>query len=416
MISRKQNSNLVHNAAFIFSLVVVVTSLVSVIFPTLIIRLTSPSTTSPVSPFDVGTLALPVVASNVFIFGLGILYYKKNLPNYLIKSINFILNFEISRRIAIIVIASVLGIYVIFTINQLTIDEGILWEDYVDIVKPILKLWPTQHVSNYEISEQLQRHVRAFLLVASNDIFHNDKVIPYLTSISILFLTYFITKQISGKRFAGIISMIIVAQSYTFLRYSASATYDNFWVAFYLLSIYSLYRKWYLSPISYVLSIFSKIISAPYLLLTLFFIYKLDIIKKKKYLLLILYVIAVIVSVIIIKLGGFVYQQFVNLDYNSFWVGLTMWANQLRFDFLIELTILPLVVGLYFLSKKGIPEADSMLIMIGGLIINQPLLSIMQSNLMQPYRMVSFVVFFAISLGILLSKIKKQDELKHDVK
>jgi len=413
--SRTQNSNLVHKAAFIFSLIVVVASLVSVIFPTFIIRLTSASTTGPVSLFDVGTLALPVVALNVLIFGLGILYYKKNLPNYIIKSIKFILNFEISRRIAIIVIVFVLGIYVILTINQLTIDEGTLWEDYVDIVKPILKLWPTQHVSNYEISEQLQRHVRAFLLVASNDVFHNDKVIPYLASISILFLTYFITRQISGKRFAGIISMIVVVQSYTFLRYSASATYDNFWVAFYLLSIYSLYKKWYLSPISYVLSIFSKIISAPYLLLTLFFIYRLDIIKKKKYLLLISYVIAVIVSIIIIKLGGFVYQRFVSLDYNSFWVGLAMWSNQLRFDFLIELTILPLVVGLYLISKKGILEADSMLIMIGGLIINQPLLSIMQSNLMQPYRMVSFVVFFAISIGMLLSKTRKQDELKHDV-
>lgn len=415
MILKKQNSTLVHKTVFIFSLAVVVLSLVSVIFPTLIIRLTSQSTTSLVSPLDIGVLALPVIASNVFIFGLGILYYKKNLPNYLIKSINFILNFEISRRIAIIVIASILGIYVISTMNQLTIDEGSLWEDYVDIVKPVLKLWPTQHVPNYEISEQLQRHVRAFLLVASNDIFHNDKVIPYLSSISILFLTYFITKQISGKRFAGIVSMIIVVQSYTFLRYSASATYDDFWVAFYLLSIYLLYKKWYLSSISYVLSIFSKIISAPYLLLTLFFIYRLDMIKKKKYLLLISYVIAVIASIIIIKLGGLVYQKFVNIDYNSFWIGLTLWANHLQFDFLIEFTVLPLVVGLYFLFKRGIPEADSMLIMIGGLIINQPLLSIMQSNLMQPYRMVSFVVFFAISVGILLSKTKKHDELKHDV-
>ena len=93
------------------------------------------------------------------------------------------------------------------------------------------------------------------LLIASLDIFQNVKIIPFLGSIALLVTTYFLTKEITQNRLAGIVSMLILIQSYTFLRYDSFAMYENFWALFYVVSLYVILKKHYLSSISYILSI-----------------------------------------------------------------------------------------------------------------------------------------------------------------
>lgn len=126
--------------------------------------------------------------------------------------------------------------------------------------------------------------------------------------------------------------------------------------------------------------------------------------KKTKILTFILYGIVIIASVIIIKIEAADYSKFIHFDYNAFWPSLAIWANQMRFDFLIEFTILPVTVGLFFASKAGIRDANSFLVMLSGLLLVGPFLSIFASDLETPYRLVPFVVFFAIGVGTLLSK------------
>ena len=102
-----------------------------------------------------------------------------------------------------------------------------------------------------------------FLLDISQKIFQNIKVLPFVASILLVIATFFLTYQISKKRFAGIVSMIILLQSYTFLQFDTIAVYENFWVLFYLLSIFVIQKKWYLSPTLYAISIFTKAFVAP---------------------------------------------------------------------------------------------------------------------------------------------------------
>ena len=77
----------------------------------------------------------------------------------------------------------------------------------------------------------------------------------------------------------------------------------------------------------------------------------------------------------------------------------------LRYDFLLLLTILPVVVGLVLLAKNHLKEADSILLLILGTLIAGPIL-IMFTNFYEilPYRYIPLIVFFAIGIGMLFSK------------
>jgi len=80
-------------------------------------------------------------------------------------------------------------------------------------------------------------------------------------------------------------------------------------------------------------------------------------------------------------------------------------ATQLRFDALVILFLVPLVVGLLFASTKN-KHAESMMVMIGGMLLIAPFLTGFSDQTNQPYRFVPLITFFAVGIGILLSKAK----------
>ena len=68
---------------------------------------------------------------------------------------------------------------------------------------------------------------------------------------------------------------------------------------------------------------------------------------------------------------------------------------------------MPLTVGLFLTSRRGIKQADSILFLIAGIVFVMPLLAALTYFNIHPYRYVPLVVFFAIGVGTLLSqKIK----------
>ena len=416
----REKTNRVSCIVFALTLVVVVINLVSVFFPALIVTLTSGSE-SQINPFEPGAWAIPVLVTNAVFFCFVILYYEKSLPNAIRNSIKFILNFEISRKVAAIVIIILLGGYIAFTVQDLSIYEGGEFGDFKNI-ENFLKQYSFIEFEGLDTNAPF---VKYFLLDSSETVFQNIKIIPFLASISLLLLTYFFTLEISKKRFAGIVSMIILLQSSLFLRYDTSATYSNFWILFYLLSLYLLYKKWFLSPVAYFLSLFSKPLTAIFLPMTLFLTYRAEIPKGKKIRITISYVIifVIIIGIILpgifstdiisddIKIGddsrGYLLSKagkITMFNYSDFWSGLTTWAFQLRFDWLVLLFLLPLTVCLFLMSRKGILESDSVLVLIVGALLSIPLLSAFTNFNLHPYRYIPLVVFFAVGVGTLLSK------------
>mgnify|MGYP003319474035 FL=1 len=116
-------------------------------------------------------------------------------------------------------------------------------------------IWRVQ-ITNYEPV------FKDILLKISERIFENYFVIPFFSSIGLLIVTYLFTSKITDSRIAGILSMLLVLQSNIFLTFDTSAAFASFWTLFYLLSLYLVIRIWPLTPVFYVLSILSKIITA----------------------------------------------------------------------------------------------------------------------------------------------------------
>jgi len=326
-------------AVFIVTLTVVVINLVSVFFPALTETLSSGSL-GGVDPFQLGAWAIPILAINLVFLGFGILYYTERLPNSIRDSIKFIRNFEVSRKVAIIVIVVLLGLYIGFTIEELSVYEGDRWADYEHVEK-VIEYYPYTVPGIETFSSRL---VNSFLLYLSHTVFQNTHVVPFIASISLLLLTYFFTVKISKKRFPGIVAMVVLMQSHTFLQYDTLAVYANFWVLFYLLSLYLIYKRWYLSPISFLLSIFSKPVTVLFLPMTVFFTYKIPIPRKKKIYIMIAYVIvgALVVGKILLDMSlGESTAIKSTFDYSRFWTGFSTMAFQMRFDGLIFVSLLP---------------------------------------------------------------------------
>lgn len=382
-------------AIFVATLMLVFISLISVVFPALIIRATSPFQDSPVNPFEYGMWAFPLFAANFIVFGFAVTYHKNKLPSVIQKSIKFILNFDVSHKIAYIVVIILITIYISLTVNELAVEED--WYDYSGVRDAAVNWTFTDPVSS-------MLNFRYFLLHESLNIFGNIRVIPFIASIALLLLTYLITLEMSKKRFAAILSLAILLQSNLFFSYDTSATYENLWTLFYLLSLYLIYKKWYLSPIAYIFSAMSKLLTIMFIPMTLLFIYRSNIVKRKKVLTAISYGVIIGLLAMSYSLSYSPLQYYSGFDYYDFVDGFTSFSFQLRFDGLVLIFLLPLVVGLFIASRKGMLHADSIMVLISGVLISAPLLSGFTLMSIQPYRFVPLVVFFAMGVGIIFSK------------
>ena len=390
---------------FLFSIGIIGISVISVIFPALIISQTYDFPLD-LNPFETSPWALPIISIAISLFIFGFLHYKKKLPFSLSNGINFILNFEISRKISIILGLSILVIYIGFSIPELFIDEAEQWPDFL-VLEEALNIWPsTDHLSVY-VKEQNTRYVRMILLDFSQEFFQNIKLLPFVASIFTIVLTALITIQISKKRLAGIIAMLVLLSSVTFTDFDTIAVYENFWVLFYLISLYSINKRWWhSSPINFILSIFSKAFIATYFWMNFFYIYRATIPTKTKLFLFGSYGIILGITYWIFENGrSIIYDDIIRYDFNAFLDGFTGWGNSLQLDPVALLLILPLTVMLFFKSRNGLKQADSILILLAGSILAGPLISFVTDfYFILPYRFIPFIIFMSIGVGLLFSK------------
>ncbi len=398
-------SKTITSAAFLFSIGIIGVSIISVIFPALIISQTYEFPLD-LNPFEISPWILPIFFSAIFLIIFGFLHYKKKLPFTLSNAINRIINFEISKRISIILGISILSIYIGLSVPELFIDESEQWPDFL-VLESALNIWPsTDHLSVY-VKEQNTRYVRMILLDFSQEFFQNIKLLPFVASIFTIVLTALITIQISKKRLAGIIAMLVLLSSVTFTDFDTIAVYENFWVLFYLISLYSINKRWWhSSPINFILSIFSKAFIATYFWMNFFYIYRATIPTKTKLFLFGSYGIILGITYWIFENGrSIIYDDIIRYDFNAFLDGFTGWGNSMQLDPFALLFILPLTVMLFFKSRNGLKQADSILILLAGSILAGPLISFVTDfYFILPYRFIPFIIFMSIGVGLLFSK------------
>ena len=402
-MSKVENSQKISYAVFFCTLVVVLLTLTPVIFPALYSSVFGMFTEN-LDAFELGHQSAFLIVSNIVILGFGIAYYKKKIPSLIHDVVEKIRTFEIPKRVAIISLAVILCVYIGLSAPELFLDEGEAWNDYNAVLLPALEIWPFGQTEDIYVQEQNDRYVRMFLLDVSLDIFQNIKLLPFVASILVVVFTYLVTVQFCQKRFAGIIAVIVLLQSYTFLKFDTVAVYENFWILFFLISLYVIEKKWFLSPVFYILAFYTKAYVAPFFLLTLFTTYRSQISRRTKIAILISYVIIVIAAIALVFLGGTVYPDIIDVNYSKFILGFPAIIGQLRFDLFFIMALLPVTVGLIFLSKNKLKHADSILIFIFGTIIASPILVMFTYHYeILPYRFIPLLVFFSIGVGMFFS-------------
>jgi len=392
---------------YAFVLAIAIISTLSVIFPALFPVLVVENETE-IDPFELGIWAIPVITANLIVFIFGFLYYKKILPNFVGSRLHFLVNFDISPKITALALIAILSIYIGTNFQELFLNEGDTWSDIIRI-RMVLEDWPFSDSAQAATKNQF---VKNFLLKTSEVLFQNTRVMPFIGTNALLLVTYFFTVQLTQKRFSGIIAVVLTVQSFSFLRYDTLATYSNFWTLFFILSLYLMNKKWsFLSPISFFCSILSKTLTATFLPFSFFFLYNSQIKQKKKIRLAALYIIILIMLIIALLTETFE-GAVSSFDFSEFVIGFSAWSYQLRFDYLLLMFYLPLTVGLILVSKSGIRNADSILIMMAGTLFAAPLLSGFTVFNVFPYRYMPFIIFFSIGVGVLLSRRITERTLK----
>ena len=359
------------------------------------------------NPFQTGPLAGLLILVNGVIFGT---YFLRNkFLKQISETFKKIISFQISKKVTITIIIIILSIYAIAIIPEFETKEK--FDDYITMEKRLNESIRDNRFTfedaisgnqNYSLAEP---HVKYSLLLVSEKIFGDFRVIAFFASISLLLLTYLVTEAITKNRLAGLISLILVIQSNLFLSFDTSAVYSNFWILFYLLSLYIVVKVWIVTPILFGVSIFCKMLTALFAPMSIFFIFNSDIPNSKK-------IITISSIVILLVVGGIIFlgtqesEKLTSFKAERFWEGFTSFAFQMRLDTITVLFLIPLIFGL-FLSSKRFKHANSISILITGILLSGPILAGITDQTNQPYRFIPVIVFFAIGIGMLFPKIKQ---------
>ena len=399
---------------FLFSIIISGISLISVVFPALISETVSISELEKIGiiqheedPYQMGPLAGLLILINGGIF--GIYFFKNKFPKKISTPFKKVATFQVSKKVTVLIIIIILSTYTIATIPEFEKDEE--FGDFISMEKRLNESIRDNRFTiedvisgnqNYSIAEP---HVKYSLLLISEKIFGDFRVIAFFASVSLLLLTYLVTEAITKNRLAGLVSIILIIQSNLFLSFDTSAVYSNFWILFYLLSLYLVVKIWFMSPVLLGVSIFCKMLTAIFTPMSIFFILNSDISKNQK---------RIIISsmIILLAVGGAIFlgiqesEKMTSFETDRFWEGFTSFAFQMRLDSITVLFLIPLIFGL-FLSSKKFKHANSISILITGILLSGPILAGITDQTNQPYRFIPIIVFFAIGVGMLFPKIKQ---------
>ena len=388
----KKSYSKISYAVFGIGLIISLISLIAVVFPAWMSVSTVPNGFERMGleinrpdMYETGSLAGLLIFSNAIVFGLYI--FRKKIPK-----ISKIFSIDIPQKVSLVIVFVIIIAY-----GAISFSEVYTGEKYQDWnpVKVAVDEWNVSEI------DDINPHVRFFLLQQSMILFGSYKIIPLLFSMALLGMTYLFTTSITKNRFSGLVAMGLVLQSYTFLTYDTSSTYTNFWIFFYLLSLYAVVKVWFTNPIFYVVSIFSKAITALFAPMSIFFILSSDITKKQKVVLSGIILAMVIVGGVSLYSVGTMNEE---IKVHEFWVGFSSFAFQMRMDVITVLFLVPLMFGLFIKSKNN-RYSNSISILLTGILFSAPLLSGLTDQTNQPYRFMPIIIFFAVGVGILFSKV-----------
>lgn len=241
-------------------------------------------------------------------------------------------------------------------------------------------------------SEWKEKPGEVYGVIASKILTGNYHTLSILSSISLLLVTWFLSYKISGNRLASIISVIVLDLSRTFLWYSDSIPYPGFWSVLFFMSLYPFKNK-FIKPISYLASFVMKAQALAFLPITIF--------REKDKRIRVFYIVVGIAAATLASLlkwtriDGFNPHNLVP-PYVVFEIILQ--------DFWVIILFFPVSAILFYLYRQKVDWAGTIL---GGMLWSlffQYVLALFTTYGAFSERMLPFIVFFALGVGLIISK------------
>lgn len=397
-----ENKQQVSKIIFLICLVVSLISFVSLVFPALLIESTIGESDREINLFEFGGWAIPIIFCNIVFVGLLIIHKLNRLPIGLSKIIHKISVNDVSRKISFITLLVLFSVYIIFSIDELQREEFELG-DYKGVEKEAKEF-------NFHEGRVISPNLRYFFLHISFLLFDNIRILPFIASISLLLVTFFLTLELTKKRISALIAFTILLQSNLFLLFDTTSSYENFWTAFYFFSLYLIFKKPIGSHVSFILGMLTKPLAVTFLPVNLFAIFTNNIKKSRQIILWITYgaiILLIIIAFITNNISAF---DELNFDLKKLISSMNEFGNTLRFDSLILLLFIPTIIILF--RKKGQIAKSVDLIFVGIIIsiLSQPIMYSLVDMTLQPYRFIPLIVFSAISIGIIFSNSNIVDQ------
>lgn len=339
---------------------------------------------------------VPLIISNSIFFALLIFYKSNRLPSKIINIKTYFEQRDVSKNITIVILLSTLAFYIVFSADELSREE-FEFGDY----KPARSAAENWHLNLENVS--FAPILRYFFLFLSLEYLGNIRFLPFVASIGLLLLTYLIAKEISKKRISGLIAFCALLQSNLFLMYDTTSVYENFWVLFYLLSLYLIIKNSVTSSFAFIITLFLKPITVLFLPINFLWILLDTELKNRKK---IFFGFAIVIFLILI---AFFTQNLIHTSNTDFSLENMVFSfneisNSLRFDSLLVIVLIPIIVLLYLQSNNFHSRKIFVLFGIFITMISQVLLHGLIDMTIQPYRFVPLVVFISIGFGIIFSK------------
>lgn len=361
-------------------------------------------------PFSLSYLSLAIVTTNIGIFFIWFLHTRQKSSVVITRFLKNILAFDLRQTSSYIVLACITVVYIGFTLPEIYEEEYDLG-DYDD-VKRNVENWPNE---SGILASTFFPTVNFLLLKISLSIFGNIRILPFLSSIILIILTYELTCEITKKKFPGILATVVLLQSNTFLTFDTTATYATFWIVFYLSSVFLIIKtRRSFALFAYMFSFFAKPLTIVFMPMNIYKIIESKSNQRGKVLVILPYVVIATITTFAISLGIVKDVDFTGFQFGEFFGTLYYFKWQYPETY-FYVAIIPLIVGLYVIHKKGSPHAISIMIMIFLIMASQMLLVAITSVANSNYRLVILSVFVAIATGVLLDKRERAEvHVYHD--
>lgn len=287
----------------------------------------------------------------------------------------------------------VIEVYLINTPGEFVYENGSIQSYRNNDATAIL-----DHLSRFNFSSLIQPNFilesgSLVLLWVSMQVFHNPRVLPLISSIFLLLLSYLISLELTKNRIISLISPLILLFTNSFTFYAESFAYPAFWTTLFMFSFYLSIKSNRLAIIPYVLSIPMKAI-------TITFLPILIICNKSKIQRIIL------LSLIPISIFLLFYFQFtIVFQESKISNAILQTISGFRHDIWIELS-LPLI---FYLLYRIHDHSSKILTFSMIWILTQSFLLVLLTNYSnQPYRLLPFFTLYAITISYIITKLTIQ--------